>query len=174
VNDIESFSLDNSFNHKIFLFRFKDNDICGGKKYGSCSWLGIEKNHTLIKLLSKLKTDFKVTYKESEILYSDKVILPNSSSISSAVKQLHLLNLFTMLRLCNKQMLGISVGMNLISAYTKGGNLSCRGIFAGTAERIDVEKWIGFRFKRSYFNKRTTILVFSFCRKNRVSRVHNV
>ena len=101
---------------------------------------GIEKNHPLIKRLSKLKTDFKVTYNESEILYSDKVILPNTDSISSAVKQLHLLNLFTMLRLCNKPMLGISVGMHLMSAFTKDGNLACLGIFPGTAERIDEEK----------------------------------
>lgn len=68
---------------------------------------GIEKNHPLINLLSELKLDFEVTYSESEILHTDKVILPNTGSISSAVKQLHLLNLFTMLRLCNKPMLGI-------------------------------------------------------------------
>jgi imidazole glycerol-phosphate synthase subunit HisH len=101
---------------------------------------GIEKNHPLIKRLSKLKTDFKVTYNESEILHSDKVILPNTDSASSAVKQLHLRNLFTMLRLCNKPMLGISVGMHLMSAFTKDGNLACLGIFPGTAERIDEEK----------------------------------
>jgi imidazole glycerol-phosphate synthase subunit HisH len=100
---------------------------------------GIEKNHPLIKLLSKLKIDFKVTHNESEILHSDKVILPNTDSIASAVKQLHLLNLFTMLRLYNKPMLGISVGMHLMSAYTIDGNLSCLGIFPGTAERIDEE-----------------------------------
>lgn len=68
---------------------------------------GIEKNHPLINLLSELKLDFEVTYSESEILHTDKVILQNTGSISSAVKQLHLLNLFTMLRLCNKPMLGI-------------------------------------------------------------------
>ena len=101
---------------------------------------GIEKNLPLTNILSELGIDFKVTSNESEILYSDKVILPNTDSISSAVKQLHLLNLFTMLRLCNKPMLGISVGMHLMSAYTKDGNLACLGIFPGTAERIDEEK----------------------------------
>jgi len=101
---------------------------------------GIEKNLPLTNILSELGIDFKVTSNESEILYSDKVILPNTDSISSAVKQLHLLNLFTMLRLCNKPMLGISVGMHLMSAFTKDGNLACLGIFPGTAERIDEEK----------------------------------
>jgi imidazoleglycerol phosphate synthase glutamine amidotransferase subunit HisH len=47
---------------------------------------GIEKNHPLIKLFSKLKIDFKVTHNESEILHSDKMILPNADSIASAVK----------------------------------------------------------------------------------------
>ena len=47
---------------------------------------GIEKNHPLIKLLLKLKIDFKVTHNESEILYSDKMILPNADSIASAAK----------------------------------------------------------------------------------------
>jgi len=103
---------------------------------------GIEKNHPLINLLSELKIDFKVTYSESEILRADKVILPNTSSISSAVKQRHLLNLFTMLRLCNKPMLGISLGMHLMSAYSKVGNLVCLGIFRGTTEKFDDKKMV--------------------------------
>jgi len=94
---------------------------------------GIEKNRPLTNILSELWIDFKVTSSESEILLADKIILPNTGSISSAVKQLHLLNLFTMLRLCKKPMLGISNGMHLMSAYTKDGNLSCLGIFPGTA-----------------------------------------
>lgn len=98
---------------------------------------GIEKDNSLIKLLSKLKIDFKVTNRESEILHSDKIILPHTNNISSAVKQLHLLNLFTMLRLCNKPILGISAGMHLMSAHTKEGNLTCLGIFPGTIEKYD-------------------------------------
>jgi len=72
---------------------------------------GIEKNHPFIGLLSELKIDVKINHSESEILRADKVILPNTGSISSAIKQLHLLNCFTMLRLCNKSMPGISVGI---------------------------------------------------------------
>lgn len=101
---------------------------------------GIEGNNPLINLLTELKIDFKVTYSESEILRADRIILPHTGSISSAVKQLHLLNLFTVLRLCNKPMLGISCGMHLMSAYTKDGNLSCLGIFPGTVEKLDEEK----------------------------------
>ena len=46
---------------------------------------GIEKNLPLTNILSELGIDFKVTSNESEILYSDKVILPNTDSISSAL-----------------------------------------------------------------------------------------
>jgi glutamine amidotransferase len=84
--------------------------------------------------------DFKLTYSESEILHARHVILPNTDSISSAIKQLHLLNLFTLLRLCNKPMLGISLGMNLMSAYTKDMDLSCLGIFRRTAEKFADKK----------------------------------
>ena len=98
---------------------------------------GIERDSPLINLLTKNKIDFKVTHSESEILHSDKVILPHTNNISYTVKQLHLLNFFTMLRLCNKPMLGISAGMHLMSAQTKEGNLTCLGIFPGTIEKYD-------------------------------------
>ena len=101
---------------------------------------GLEKNNPLADVLSELKIDFKVTYNEFEILRADKVILPNTSNISRALKQLHLLNLFTMLRVCQKPMLGVSVGMHLMSSHTKEGNLSCLGIFPGTAEKLINQK----------------------------------
>lgn len=98
---------------------------------------GIEKKHPLTKALSELKIDFKITNTETEILHADKIILPQIENISFAVKQLHLLNLFTMLRLCNKPMLGISHGMHLMCAHTKENDLSCLGIFPGTVEKIN-------------------------------------
>jgi imidazoleglycerol phosphate synthase glutamine amidotransferase subunit HisH len=101
---------------------------------------GVEENNPLINLLSELKIDYKITYSESEILRADRIILPHTGSISSAVKQLHLLNLFTVLRLCNKPMLGISLGMHLMSAFTKEGNLACLGIFRGTTEKFDAKE----------------------------------
>lgn len=101
---------------------------------------GIDKNHPLTKVLSELGIDFKISNTETEILHADKVILPHTENISSAVKQLHLLNLFTMLRVCNKPMLGISNGMHLMCAHTKEKNLSCLGIFHGTAEKIADDK----------------------------------
>lgn len=100
---------------------------------------GIEKNHSLTEILLELGIDFKVTSNESEILHSDKIILPNTESISNDVKQLHLRNLFTMLRLCNKPILGISNGMHMMSSYTEDDGMACLGIFPGTAEKFSGE-----------------------------------
>ncbi len=112
---------------------------------------GIEKNHPFIGLLSELKIDVKINHSESEILRADKVILPNTTNISSVVKKLHLLNLFAMLRLCNKPMLGISVGMHLMSAYSKEGDLACLGIFRGTTEGfVDKKTVLQFRLKAKF------------------------
>ena len=120
---------------------------------------GIEKNHSLPKVLLELKVDFKVTSTETEILHADKLILPDTSSVSSAVKQLHLLNLFTVLRVCNKPMLGISHGMHLMCTHTKENDLSCLGIFPGTAEKIidDISKEISLGDQEIIFLKESKI-----------------
>lgn len=101
---------------------------------------GVEKINPLADILSKLTTNFKITQSEFEILRAEKIILPNTSSISIALKQLHLLNLFTMLRVCKKPMLGISAGMHLMSSHTKEGNYSCLGMFPGTVEKLPDKK----------------------------------
>lgn len=101
---------------------------------------GIEKHEPLAELLSAEKADFRITNSESGILSSDKVILPNVSNITSAIKRLHLYNLFTMLRVCNKPILGVSAGMNLMSAFIKELNLSGLGIFPGTSRSITIKK----------------------------------
>jgi glutamine amidotransferase len=100
---------------------------------------GIEKHDSLVKLLSDRKIDFRITNSEPGILSSDKVILPNTRNITSAVKKLHLFNLFTMLRVCNKPILGISAGMNLMSAFIKDLSLAGLGIFPGTSESIKIK-----------------------------------
>jgi imidazoleglycerol phosphate synthase glutamine amidotransferase subunit HisH len=72
---------------------------------------GIEKSDLLPKLLSVIKIDFEITDSEYRNLHAEKVILTHTSSITLAIKQLHLLNFFTMLRVCTKPMLGISTAM---------------------------------------------------------------
>ena len=54
-----------------------------------------------------------------------------------AVKKLHLLNLFTVLRIVKKPVLGIGLGMQLLSEYSREGGVACLGKFAGTVEKFD-------------------------------------
>jgi glutamine amidotransferase len=80
---------------------------------------------------------FKVTKNENDIIGSEKIILPGTEEALSAIKKLHLLNLFTVLRIVKKPVLGIGLGMQLLSEFSKEGDVTCLGKFAGTVERFD-------------------------------------
>jgi glutamine amidotransferase len=90
--------------------------------------------------LEQLDHKFKITKNETEILNADKVIFPGVGEASFAVKQLHKLNLFGVLRLEKKPLLGICLGMQLMADFSSEGNVTCLGIFPGTAEIFDSSK----------------------------------
>ena len=80
---------------------------------------------------------FKITRNENDIIGSEKNILSGSEEALPAVKKLHLLNLFTVLRIVKKPVLGIGLGMQLLSEFSKEGGVACLGKFAGTVEKFD-------------------------------------
>jgi len=80
---------------------------------------------------------FKITRNENDIIGSEKIILSGSEEALPAVKKLHLLNLFTVLRIVKKPVLGIGLGMQLLSEFSKEGGVACLGKFAGTVEKFD-------------------------------------
>jgi glutamine amidotransferase len=86
--------------------------------------------------LSELKQEYIITNKEYEILKSEKIIFPGQGEASYAVKQLHKLNLFTVLRLCKKPFLGICLGMQLMAAHSVEGNVTGLGIFPGSTQKF--------------------------------------
>ncbi len=90
--------------------------------------------------LTKLGEEFKITNKEADICNSDKVIFPGVGEASFAVRQLHILNLFSVLRIVKKPMLGICLGMQLMADQSTEGNVACLGIFPGTALKFDPAK----------------------------------
>ncbi len=94
---------------------------------------------SVANVLTALKQEFIITKSEGEIIRSDKVIFPGVGEASFAVRQLHLTNLFTVLRICRKPMLGICLGMQLMAECSKEGNIKCLGIFPGTAEKFNNE-----------------------------------
>lgn len=98
--------------------------------------------------IKNITDDFIVSNNEVDICRSDKIIFAGCGSASVAMKKIHLLNLFSVLRIVKKPMLGIGLGMQLMADYSTEGNISCLGIFPGTAikfnEKLDEVEYKGY------------------------------
>lgn len=95
---------------------------------------------SVLNALKDLNSDFIVTNRESDILKCEKVIFPGVGEASYAVKKLHLLNLFTMLRIIKKPLLGICLGMQILCDKSTEGNVTCLGILNTTTQLFDSSK----------------------------------
>lgn len=83
--------------------------------------------------LKNITDDFIVSSSEVDICRAEKIIFPGSGSAKDVMKKIHLLNLFSVLRIItDKPMLGIGLGMQIMCEHTSEGNLSCLGIFPGS------------------------------------------
>lgn len=99
---------------------------------------GIEKIDPIAEALNSLDVDFKITQSESEIIRSEKIIFPGYGDAFNAIKKLHITNLYSVLRLCKKPMLGVCLGMQLMADISKeGGKVPCLGVFPVVAEKFD-------------------------------------
>ncbi len=78
--------------------------------------------------LKTLQIEHKYSDNEFEICKADKLILPGYGIASAGIKKIHILNLFTMLRVLKKPLLGIGLGMEILCDYSPEGNVSCLGI----------------------------------------------
>lgn len=99
--------------------------------------LGEEHISHLAAALKILTGDFRITTNEIEICKADKVIIAGYGEASYGIKQLHLLNLFSVIRIIKKPMLGIGLGMHLMAHYSAEGNVSCLGFFPGSTEKFN-------------------------------------
>lgn len=90
----------------------------------------------IAEALSKIGVKYVCSKNEADISKADKIILPGVEQAGKAVKKLHLLNLFTLLRICSRPVLGIGLGMQLMSEFSKEGDVACLGIFPGTVEKF--------------------------------------
>ncbi len=100
---------------------------------------GVPDIETIAKALDALKYEYIITNKEYDILKSDRIILPGEGDMSFAVKQLHKNNLFTMLRVCKKPILGINTGMQVFADHLKDKNINGFGMFPSSIEKFDPE-----------------------------------
>jgi len=101
---------------------------------------GLNDTTYLTQMLSSLKIDFKITRDEREILDCDKVIISDSPSLSKAVKKIHLFNLFSILRMQNKPILGISLGLELLCNKNEVG-LACLGLIPVDSKERDINEY---------------------------------
>jgi len=90
---------------------------------------GKTNSNEIAESLEKLSVEFVISNKESDILQANKLILPDSKDISSSIKKLHLLNLFSILRIVEKPILGMGTGMHLMTKLFKDINAACLGCF---------------------------------------------
>jgi imidazole glycerol-phosphate synthase subunit HisH len=96
--------------------------------------------------VKKITEDYKVSRNELDICGADKIILAGCGSATSVMKKIQLLNLYSVLRVVRKPMLGIGLGMQLMADYSTEGNFSCLGFFPGTAVKYEgVDKESSFK-----------------------------
>jgi len=96
--------------------------------------------NAIAESLKKLSVEFVISNRESDILQADKLILPDSKDISSSIKKLHLLNLFSILRILKKPILGIGTGMHLMTKSFKDINAACLGCFPVECFTKDIQQ----------------------------------
>ncbi len=95
---------------------------------------------SVLNVLDDLKVNYKVSNNETVVYNSDKIILPGVGEASFAMKKLHLNNLVTMLRVTKKPLLGICLGMQLLSEKTEEGNTCCLGTVSASCVKYDETK----------------------------------
>ncbi|HZW38273.1 MAG TPA: imidazole glycerol phosphate synthase subunit HisH [Ignavibacteriaceae bacterium] len=98
---------------------------------------GINDLPYIASAISEITSDFKITKNETDIMKSDRVILPGSKELHSSINHLHLLNLYSLLRICRRPVLGIGVGMLLMSNNIENDNTSLLGIFPESARQME-------------------------------------
>jgi imidazole glycerol-phosphate synthase subunit HisH len=97
------------------------------------------KENVLADILKNFDVPFKITSNETDICNCDKVILCASGSTKQNMKQLHILNLFSMLRMIKKPILGIGLGVELMCDHTTGEEISCLGLFPVESNKFEEE-----------------------------------
>lgn len=99
--------------------------------YGDASVLDVASS------LREITSDFIISKNEADIYKSDKIIFAGSGSAIAVMKKIQLLNLYSVLRLFKKPILGIGLGMQLMADYSSEGNFPCLGFFPGTVIKFD-------------------------------------
>jgi glutamine amidotransferase len=95
---------------------------------------------SVLNALEDLSVDYKVTNLEKEICDAEKVIFPGVGEASFAVKKLHMTNLFNLLSIIKNPILGICLGMQLLSDKSVEGDVTCLGVIPVTTQKFNSDK----------------------------------
>lgn len=93
----------------------------------------------LPEILDELKQEYRVTDNELEICKADKIILIGEGEACDGARQLNMLNLYSVLRIIKKPILGIGLGMELMTESVSNENVPGLGIFPITSQKIPDE-----------------------------------
>jgi glutamine amidotransferase len=100
---------------------------------------GDECIQTVASALKNITDDFTISRNEADICSSDKIIFAGCGDAPSVMKKIQLLNLYSVLRVIKKPMLGIGLGMQLMADFSTEGNFPCLGLFPGTSIKFGDE-----------------------------------
>ncbi len=87
--------------------------------------------------ISKITNAYKVSRNELDICGADKIIFAGCGNAPAVMRKIQMLNLYSILRVVRKPILGIGLGMQLMADYSTEGNFSCLGFFPGTAIKFE-------------------------------------
>jgi len=119
---------------------------------------GKTNSNEIAESLKKLSVEFVISNKEPDILLANKLILPDSTDISSSIKKLHLLNLFSILRMVEKPILGIGTGMHLMTKSFKDINAACLGCFPVECKTEEIQQNMFIQEQSIKILKETSLL----------------
>jgi imidazoleglycerol phosphate synthase glutamine amidotransferase subunit HisH len=80
-------------------------------------------------LLNYNELEIKISSLETDIVKADKIILPDAINFNSAYRKLQFSNLFSLIRLLNKPILGINIGFHLMCKSIVKKNKTGLGLF---------------------------------------------
>lgn len=83
---------------------------------------------SVLNALSDIGAEFKVTNDHADILNAERIIFPGVGAATYASEKLHKLKLFDLLRQTKIPLLGICLGMQMLTSRSEEGNTDCLGI----------------------------------------------
>lgn len=79
-----------------------------------------------------------ITDHADEIMAADRVILPGVGAAAAAMRNLHKKQLVEPLRALEQPVLGICLGMQLMTAHSEEGDIDCLGLIPTQTKRLQV------------------------------------